>query len=748
MLFRKLLRPALRASAAVLLLAAIGCNPAVREDRTITFSSDGKASFQHGKNGVFITDLTTGKPKQIYKPTPDDLAISPPIWDPSGKRMVFAVARSADSKKREVGDTPADGRRFAAVPVTYTCWLHDPSAPAGKLDKLFEATCGHAGCIGAGLAIQWHPDGKHLDYIEQLASNQHQIRSFDLTTRKAEAVPLPPAENIALGSSSGQPIRIALLGGTGSQSGLWIENATTKTWWRVPDSDPGKGHLEELRQKLPKWSRDGTKLAFADGPILRVCDITTQKTESWYQAQSSEKPTTETAFLVSSQPMLADLNWHPDGKRVGLVEDSHLVLIERTGSAKKLSDATVVSFAGWDAKGKRMAYVSLEPLPHAGAPWATLFIPNVHARSAVWMTDANGETPGKKVVSGVRATFPHWSQADQRLSVWLTVEPPYRLPSGDFVGMPSGDPAAIIDPETEQLDWLPVNGTEQAQIAHIDLRAGRLDGALKRFDEATASLPPDGKADWMFFRAIAFQRAGRADEAKDAWRRFEPPSPVKASREAGGELHPPNMENGILALVLNPNAITSRHRFAAEAFLSLDMASEAIEFFRRELKEAKTDPDRLSAVVVLCQLLLLTEQRTQYAELVADQLIPLANRVIPGAGPNREALNGAVALTLLPLAVTEFSAKFHADLLRRVCEKVSLWPRGNDDVDFVCHLLLRTLGRSLRDQELAGNAERRLTTHPAYARWELKLDKVDLDFLTQVRFVFLLPELMHGTFGN
>ncbi|HEV3384493.1 MAG TPA: hypothetical protein VG097_06735, partial [Gemmata sp.] len=614
--------------------------------------------------------------------------------------------------------------------------------------KLFETTCGHAGYIGAGLAIQWHPDGKHLDYIEQLAPNQHQIRSFDLTTRKAEAVPLPPAENIALCSSPGQPHRIALLGRTGSQSGLWIENITTGTWWRVPDSDPGKGHLEELRQRLPKWSRDGTKLAFADGPILRVCDINTQKTESWYQGQTSEKPNTETAFLLNTQPPLSDLHWHPDGKRVGLVEDSHLVLIERTGSVSKVSDATVISFAGWDAKGERMAYVSVEPLPYAGAPWATLFIPNVYARSAVWVTDANGETPGKKVVSGVRATFPHWSKTDQRLSVWLTVEPPYRLPSGDLLGMPSGDPAAIIDPETGQLDWLPVNGTEQAQIAHIDLRSGRHDAALRRFDEAATTLAPDGKADWMFFWAIALEKAGRAKDANDARRRFEPPSPPKERKQAVAEPNPPNTENGILALALNPNAIKSRHRFAAEAYLSLDMATEAIEFFRREVKEAKTDPDRLSAIVVLCQLLLLADQRTEYAELVADQLMPIAGKVLPGAGPNREAINGAVAVTLLPLAVTEFSAKLREDLRSRVCEKISAWPRGDDDVDFVCHLVLRTLGRSLRDQALAGNAEKRLSTHPAQVHWNLTEDKVDLDFLRQVRLIFQLPELMRGSFGD
>ncbi len=118
MLFQRFLRPALRASAAVLFFAAVGCNPGVKEDRTITFTPDGKASFQHGQNGVFITDPATGKPKQIYKPGPDDLAISPPIWDPNGKRMVFAIARANDGKKHEVGDTPADGRRFSEITVS------------------------------------------------------------------------------------------------------------------------------------------------------------------------------------------------------------------------------------------------------------------------------------------------------------------------------------------------------------------------------------------------------------------------------------------------------------------------------------------------------------------------------------------------------------------------------------------------------------------------------------------------------
>ena len=154
------LRARLRAGACLVALAALGCQPAVREDRTITFGPDGRASFQHGRNGVFVTDPTTGAPKRVYEPAPGDIAFGPPAWDPAGKRMAFAVARALDGKRAEpAGDAPADGRWYAGVPVRYTCWLYDPAAPGGP-EKLFEAAAGHAGYIAAGLAVAWHPDGR------------------------------------------------------------------------------------------------------------------------------------------------------------------------------------------------------------------------------------------------------------------------------------------------------------------------------------------------------------------------------------------------------------------------------------------------------------------------------------------------------------------------------------------------------------------------------------------------------------
>jgi len=371
------------------------------------------------------------------------------------------------------GEGPADGRRYAAVPVRYTCWLYDPSAAGGAPERLFEAACGHPGYVAAGLAVAWHPDGRRLDFVDRSGPGRHQVRTFDLTARRSEPVPLPSAEHVCLGSATGQRHRSVLLGGAAGQSGLWVEGEAGG-WWRVPDSEPEAAHLEELRRRLPRWSRDGRKLAFVAGTALRVCDTATRRTDQWLDAGDS--PASAGLWWGDPHPS-ASLHWHPDGSRIGLVRGSRLGLVGPAGWLGELTDSPVVSFAGWDAGGRWAAYVTAEPLPYAadppdsqagpsdllpaiaGAPWATLFVPNPAARSAVRFADADGKNP-RVAVSGLRATFPHWSPTEPRLSVWLTVEPPYRLAAGGRFGMPPGDPAAVLDPDTGALDWLPVSGTE------------------------------------------------------------------------------------------------------------------------------------------------------------------------------------------------------------------------------------------------------------------------------------------------
>ena len=146
----------------LLLTAAAGCGQPVREDRTITWSAAGTAvGFQHGDDGVFLADPETGERTRIFKPDPDVLATSTPLWAPTEPRAIFTSARSADPQSpRAVALNDSAGKLHLQQPVVYTCWLHDArNGKAAKPMALFEAGCDHVGYVAANLAVRWHPRG-------------------------------------------------------------------------------------------------------------------------------------------------------------------------------------------------------------------------------------------------------------------------------------------------------------------------------------------------------------------------------------------------------------------------------------------------------------------------------------------------------------------------------------------------------------------------------------------------------------
>src|SRR5206468_2236065 len=106
-------------------------------------------------------------------------------------------------------------------------------------------------------------------------------------------------------------------------------------------------------------------------------------------------------------------------------------------------------FAGFDATGRRLAYVAATPMnPPLTSPWwALLLLPDPLARDSVWIADADAIGPGSEVFSGTRVTFPLWSPSEERLSLWLTFTPQYRSLLSIFRrwGLWPGDPAATID---------------------------------------------------------------------------------------------------------------------------------------------------------------------------------------------------------------------------------------------------------------------------------------------------------------
>ncbi|HEY2909981.1 MAG TPA: hypothetical protein VGI99_07030, partial [Gemmataceae bacterium] len=298
-------------AAAVLLLAAIGCQP-VREDRTIVIGPDGQTSFQHGLNGVFVTDPTSHLPRRIYEPSPDDLAIGPPRWDASGRKMIFAVAQAADGPRHQLGESPADGRVYSAIPVRYTCWLYQPAVDgrAERIDRLFEAACGHAGAVAAGLALAWHSDSQQIDYIDG-----QRVRTWNLEKNISTDAMLPKAEAIALFAAPGMSTRLAILSGEEPDGGTWIKQEQ-REWWRLPESAPGICGLDKLQRRQPAWSRDGKRFAYVEGSEVRVGDLAARQATVWHRETEKQH--------------VSDLHWHPDGTRIGAILNSRLVLIGPT----------------------------------------------------------------------------------------------------------------------------------------------------------------------------------------------------------------------------------------------------------------------------------------------------------------------------------------------------------------------------------------------------------------------------------
>jgi hypothetical protein len=69
------------------MLLAAGCGPAVREDRSILFTSDGKqVAFQHGREGIFVAETEGAAPTKIFEPDANTIAVSTPLWSPVDKQ--------------------------------------------------------------------------------------------------------------------------------------------------------------------------------------------------------------------------------------------------------------------------------------------------------------------------------------------------------------------------------------------------------------------------------------------------------------------------------------------------------------------------------------------------------------------------------------------------------------------------------------------------------------------------------------
>jgi Tol biopolymer transport system component len=649
--------------ALVFSLILAGCGQPVREDRSINWSSEGKSvGFQHGQEGVFVADKD-GKLSKIFQPEKDVIATSTPLWSPKGRKAIFTTARPAQGTPHVSGildnDNP-EGAVHLQRAVNYTCWyLDQETAEDTKPVPLFEASCDHVGYVAANLAVRWHPDGLSILHIKQINEGQHGLFQYELNTRESVQVFPRFSEAMIFDWTPDGSHLVCVLGDQWDheEGGIWIGWPGEKNWWHVPQSaDLAPGELSSLLEKLrasrPAWTKDGSRFAFAshipgktkDEPgryLLRLGTLANHQVET----------------LADEKEPIRNIRWAGDGKRLGLVrgeQQPSLYLLELGGKlSRAINDRPVRQFAGWNAKGDHLAYVTAAHLSAEKPFWAFLLVPGPAARDTVLVTDGAGKHPGNEVLTGMRVTFPQWSPTENKLSLWVTFCPPYRSFLSLLLrwGLGRGDPAAIFDLKTGQLEWMAVNPHEKVQVGHYYLMKRDYARAWKWYQEAENQLPAAKQiraaeffralrnlsmpSDFSFFQYYCLMKLNRHEGARIKLAQFQdnflpdfsaPPDAQDADNsDAIFVIEGKSVQQWFQELLgsQSPFRWLLQDLYVAEVFLSLDAAGDGEAFFQKSLSEAKTDPERLSHAIALAQVLLLEGKYATYAEISTKTLMPL-----------------------------------------------------------------------------------------------------------------------------
>ena len=600
------------------------CQP-VKEDRTVTWSAQGDSiGFQHGEEGVFVADREGRSLERVYQPGPDVVATSTPLWSPTDDRLIFTTARDPQQKQAPTisrltqGDPTGDA--FAAIPVIYTCWLRedtkDRAGRPAEPQPLFEAACNHVGYVAANLAVRWHPDGNKILFIDQVDPQRHALFAYDLPSGDKEQVFEETAEAIAFDWCPDNAHLACVLAGTPKGNGLWIGCTGTADWWHVPESEK-LAHamldspLERLKTSRPAWSRDGGRFVFVTGV---PDDPSAKRSQLWLGDLANH----QVKLLAECQETIDDLAWSSNGQRLGLVrrgDEPSLDMLTLEGEWLPIvAEQPVRHFVGWDASGQSIAYVTAGDIPLADDEnWALLLMADPQSRDAVFVTPDDATRPARKVVSGLRVTFPHWSPRDEKLSLWFTFSPSHRSWLSRWLGwgLFPGDPAAIVDVDTGRIDWMAVNPWEEWQVGHYHLLKRDYVEAWRRYEragEARAASDSATTAVDFFgrlrspreigpFEYVCLRKLGRDDEAVERlaeFRRRFPPDLSQVSARTADTGH--GQTQPIVAQLLEilspdgPTASLLQDLYIAESCLSVDAPEEAESVFRHRMENHTACP--------------------------------------------------------------------------------------------------------------------------------------------------------------
>lgn len=719
----------------------IGCSQnAVQESRTIHFGSDGTATFQHGRAGVFID--VDGETRTIFEPDETVLATSSPLWSHDKRYVIFTTATAANQKNNAANHAPnwnssPDGRQFLKQAVHFECWLYDTkSADGTKPRVVFESNCGHVGYVAANLAAKWSPDGTAIAFVAANARGQHALKRWDIAS-ETESQIFPHAVDWMTFEFAADESHLVVCTEDGTNEGVWIGSPGDKEtdWWHVAK---GRGQhqlrtataslgtlfrftgmadspLERLRGLQPAWSANQQQFAFTTHKKID------EQTDA-FQIHLGSLATETVQVLKESKEPLSDVQFHPDGKQLGFIQYTrHLnYLVSRQSSLQAislegtnestLSDRRVHQFAGWNTSGDAFAIVSPTNRKKGPDNWAFAMVPASPGREALVVSGSDGE---REVFSGMRVTFPNWSPDGKQISFWTTFTPLRQswqtLAGGD--GLHQGDPAATINVATKEIHWMPVSAIEKLQIGHYYLLKGNNAEALKWYDEAEPDLPAitDSNRSHLssapLYRSICLNRMERRSEAKAAFDKFIALTTTPA--EPG--VQPDQADIDAAAM--------NRYMFLLEIYLSVDGLDECKQLLQTQMADSESTPaQQLAKQIALSQVLLLQDNRSAYLQLVTDKLLPSAIQVV---GSTKHSISQLMfdapmllgtQLSLLPLLSGEFLNELDlADLEQAIAKFENLRTEENSPLtSLVLDKLLATAHQATENPNAEATAKARV----------------------------------------
>ncbi len=492
----------------VVLETLYGCLPSNtkwEEDRSILFSPDDRAIAYRHMGAVYVARTQGDKHRRIFDSAPGAI-VSTPHWAPGQRAVLFAV--SDGNKSPDTGLLTYELWYWPAPEDIWTSEVVDLKEDTVELPArwkpadprmILSATCLDEMQIRSDALFAWHPDGDQVLYLYADTDGLQTVMSFDRQAdQMREASPIravslafsisPQGDQLQVAAADAEPTAL-WLGPIGADYDSWRNIESTPGPRDVPQlelSDDRESLLYDLRPRLGAWSPDGQWLAHTrlagDEPQVEASDDAADQSALVMTPISGGE---SQRVLELSGSRAVDLHWWPGGSKLALLSDTKLLVVDpRSNTVDELSGVLDVErFIGWSTPGDHMAYlISAEQFDETGAllPTGQFLVWGPAERHNLMVAAADGTLPRSRF-SLMNITAARWGNKTEKLSFWATYQPTVSL-------LPPGDPAAVLDLDTDAISWYPTDIAEYANVGHYYLLNEKFDEAAKHYGNALGKI--------------------------------------------------------------------------------------------------------------------------------------------------------------------------------------------------------------------------------------------------------------------